>query len=73
MFPEQWVRDITDEAFKCSSKDWKKGDRVKHPDGREVEIVDGQYWGTYGLSNHWYWCEVKEDGTLGNKENGYGW
>ena len=48
-------------------------DVVRHPDGRTVKILRGQWWGTYGLSNFWYWSEVMADGTLGPEENGYGW
>ena len=49
------------------------GDIVERPNGRLVKIVDGQYWGTHGLSNFWYWRRVKADGTLGRLEHGYGW
>jgi hypothetical protein len=50
------------------------GDRVTHPSGRTVEITGGQYWGTYGLSNFWYWREVMPDGSLSEiEEHGYGW
>lgn len=53
---------------------FKVGDTVQHPDGRKVKIIRGQWWGTYGLSNHWSWQEVLEDGTLSDKvEHGYGW
>lgn len=51
----------------------KIGDIVTHPSGRKVKIISGQFWGTYGLSNHWVWKEVHEDGTLGKEEHGYGW
>lgn len=49
------------------------GDTVRHPSGRTVKIVDGQYWGTFGISNFWYWQEVHADGSLGPREHGYGW
>ena len=49
------------------------GDKVRHPDGRSVQIVGGQWWGEHGLSNFWYWRPVLEDGTLGETESGYGW
>jgi hypothetical protein len=53
---------------------FKVGDIVRHPDGRRVKITDGQYWGEYGLSNFWYWREVKKGGRLARKvEHGYGW
>ena len=52
----------------------KIGDIVKHPDGRMVKIVDGQYWGEHGLSNHWYWRPVDKNGKFcGPEECGYGW
>ena len=50
------------------------GDRVKHPDGRLVEITDGQYWGEHGLSNWWGWRAVLKNGSLSKRrESGYGW
>ena len=63
----QWVQDLIPETK------LKIGKIVKHPDGRKVKIVDGQYWGEYGLSNHWSWKEVKKNGKLGKLEHGYGW
>lgn len=66
-----WVQKMTEEVF--GGPPFAIGDRVRHPDGRLVEIVSGQYWGTYGLSNWWGWCEVRPDGSLGEKESGYGW
>lgn len=53
---------------------FKVGDTVRHPDGRMVRIISGQWWGTYGLSNHWSWQEVLPNGKLSSKvEHGYGW
>jgi len=49
------------------------GDIVNHPDGRKVKITEGKYWGAHGLSNFWYWREVKKNGKLGKIEHGYGW
>ena len=49
------------------------GDVVKHSKGHMVKIIGGQYWGTFGLSNFWYWRKVNDDETLGKKECGYGW
>ena len=49
------------------------GDIVLHPDGYKVKITGGQYWGEFGLSNFWYWRKVNDDGTLGEKQHGYGW
>jgi len=67
----QFVKDIVEEL---NPPPFKVGDIVKHPDGRKVKIVDGQYWGTHGLSNFWYWRAVKRNGKLAKKlEHGYGW
>lgn len=56
------------------SSPFKVGDVVDHPKGYKVKIVDGEYWGTYGISNFWHWHRVLEDGTLSEeKESGYGW
>lgn len=49
------------------------GHRYITDDGRLIEIEDGKFWGTSGVSNFWYWREVLEDGTLSEvKEHGYG-
>ena len=53
----QWVRDLTEEVM--GGPPFAVGDTVKHSDGRTVKIMAGQYWGTYGLSNFWYWQEVR--------------
>lgn len=68
---QPWVRKMTEEVI--GGPPFAIGDRVRHPSGRLVEITSGQYWGTYGLSNFWYWREVKPDGSLGEREHGYGW
>lgn len=66
------IRHITEEV--TGGAPFKIGDQVRHPDGRLVEIISGQYWGTYGLSNHWSWKEVRSDGSLSKTvEHGYGW
>lgn len=62
--------DLTRKYFPCTLA---IGKTVKHPDGRTVKIIDGQYMGEHGLSNFWYWREVKKGGKLGKKEHGYGW
>jgi hypothetical protein len=48
------------------------GIRVTHPDGRKVEIVDGQYHGIRG-SNFWSWREVLPSGLLSKKLEHGGW
>lgn len=40
--------------------------------GKICQIVGGQYWGEYGVSNFWYWKTVNEDGSLGAENCGYG-
>lgn len=67
------AREVTEEVF--GGAPWKIGDRVKHPDGRTVQITGGEYWGAYGgLSNHWQWREVLPNGKLAStEESGYGW
>ncbi len=70
-YPAEWIREITEEFIGGSQL--KVGATVQHPDGRTVKITKGQYWGEFGVSNFWYWCEVKEDGSMGPEEHGYGW
>lgn len=41
----QWVKNIAEEVL--GGAPFKIGDIVKHPSGRMVKIIDGQYWGTY--------------------------
>lgn len=67
----EWVKQITEEVFGKSKL--AIGRVYKHPSGRRVKITGGQYWGEHGVSNFWYWREVKADGTLGKLEKGYGW
>lgn len=49
------------------------GGVATHPSGRKVYITGGRYMGDHGYSNFWFWKELKEDGTLGEQESGYGW
>lgn len=65
-----WVTDLTESVL--GGAPFAIGDVVTHPDGRTVKITGGQYWGEHGLSNFWYWRELKE-GCLGAEEHGYGW
>lgn len=68
----EWVKEMTESVM--GGPPFKIGDIVKHPDGRMVKIVDGQYWGEHGLSNHWYWRPVDKNGKFcGPEECGYGW
>ena len=41
--------------------------------GRLAYIIDGQWEIDGRLSNFWDWKLIKEDGTLGRKQSGYGW
>lgn len=49
------------------------GDTMRHESGRIVKVTAGQYWGTFGLSNHWTFREVMPDGSLGIEEHDYGY
>jgi hypothetical protein len=44
------------------------GKRYWHPEDGLIEITSGQYWGTHGLSNFWYWTVVE----TGETHCGYG-
>jgi len=68
---ENWVKELVNEHMGKSSM--KIGEVIQHPKGYPVKVVDGQYWGTYGLSNFWSWRRVKPDGSLGRLVSGYGW
>lgn len=59
----------------ASHSKMRVGKTMKHPDGRKVKIIEGQYLDpVYGrVSNFWSWREVKKNGKLGKIENGYGW
>jgi len=45
----------------------KVGEILRHPDGRLVEVISGQY------LDKWTWCPLLDDGTLGPEESGHGW
>lgn len=65
-----WVKDLVEGAIGPSPL--HIGQRIKHESGCTVQIMDGQFWGTHGLSNFWYWQEVLPDGSLGRRGHGYG-
>jgi hypothetical protein len=44
------------------------GKRYMHPEDGLIEITSGQWWGTHGLSNFWYWTVVE----TGEEKHGYG-
>ena len=66
---KQWVQDICNDVLgPCPIKIGQKW-IIK---GKLCQITGGQYWGERGLSNHWDWREVNEDGTLGKAGSDYG-
>lgn len=68
---DPWIKSIVEDVMPCNLA---IGAIVTHPDGRTVQIISGQFWGTYGISNFWRWREVRQDGTLSDvEEHGYGW
>lgn len=49
------------------------GDQIIHPTHGLVELVGGQFWGTYGISNFWYWRKIGKRGKpIGKLYSGYG-
>jgi hypothetical protein len=63
-----WIQDLVEDFFPPSIL--RVGERFRHK-GRVVEVTGGQYWGLWGVSNHWHWRPVLEDGSLGPEEDGY--
>lgn len=61
-----WAKALTEEVMGGSPVEI--GRRYEHPADGPIEITDGQYWGTHGLSNFWYW-KVLETGEI---HHGYG-
>jgi hypothetical protein len=52
----------------------ERGMVVRHKRHGLVFIYGGGYMGTYGVSNHFYWKKINEDGTLEDKKRyGYGY
>jgi len=68
---EQWVKNLTEEVLGKSQME--VGKIIDHPKGYKVKILSGQYWGTYGVSNFWYWARINKDGSLHKTVSGYGW
>lgn len=68
---EPWVVELTESVI--GPAPFAVGDEVRHPDGRQVRITGGRYWGERGLSNFWHWRPLLADGSLGEPESGYGW
>jgi hypothetical protein len=66
---KSWVREICEEAIGTCPIAIGQRWIIK---GKLCQITGGQYWGTHGLSNHWNWQEVNEDGTLGAIGSDYG-
>lgn len=60
-----WVRQMTEDVIGGSPVE--VGKRYVHPEDGVITITSGQYWGTHGLSNFWYW-KVEETGAT---HNGY--
>ncbi len=38
---------------------------------KPVYMIDGSYLSDGRISNYWYWCEILEDGKLGEIQKGY--
>jgi len=53
-------------------KPFHNTEHYKIGDCYKVEIIDGQYWGSYGLSNAWSWYRLTRNSKRGRKEHGYG-
>ena len=63
---EPWVVELTESVI--GGPPVEIGKRYWHPEDGLIEIVSGQYWGTHGLSNFWYWKVV----ASGEVKHGYG-
>jgi len=61
-----WVVALTESVL--GSSPLEIGKRYVHPEDGPIEVTGGQYWGTYGLSNHWSWTVI----ATGEKKRGYG-
>lgn len=66
MAVSRWIRTLTEEIVGGSPVE--VGVTYVHPEDGPIEIVSGQYWGEFGMSNHWYWVVL----ATGEKKSGYG-
>lgn len=67
----KWVKDIQDDLDRENGVVPLQVGKVYRYQGKTVKVTDGEYYGTYGLSNFWYWREVLPDGSLGKEQSGY--
>ena len=67
-----FIQDIVEKVFGDHLEIWMI--TINPETGKLVKVVDGQYWGTFGFSNFWYWKDVKVDNSLDDEIHcGYGW
>jgi hypothetical protein len=83
---QPWVKNLVKETLSHSTQqDGKKLVSIQSPAiGQEVlyknehgkfvpvRVKDGQFWGTYGVSNFWYWDVLNESGGVIESTCGYG-
>jgi hypothetical protein len=69
--PEKWVTNLVEDVIGGSPL--QVGKKYMHPEHGLIIVTDGQYWGTHGLSNFWYWNEIDpETGRHVKGHHGYG-
>lgn len=66
---EPWVRNLTESVI--GGAPVQIGKHYMHPEDGHIVITSGQYWGTYGLSNFWYWNVLDEAGRAVRGNHGY--
>jgi hypothetical protein len=64
--PEPLSQDILYFLPFHDTTDYKIGEFYK------IELIDGQYYGTYGISNFWNWYRLDDKNNRIKKESGYG-
>lgn len=67
----QWVQDLV-AKHSGGHVPLEVGKYYQHK-GRIVFITSGQYWGTHGISNFWYWCPVDASGQINKNEEEHGY